>query len=357
MRKEEARGKRIIRNSTAEFLVFAYQNGGDGVEVRVQGGTIWLSQKNIAALFDTSTDNVGLHLKNIYAEGELDEGATAEDFSVVQSEGSRQVERRLKHYSLDAIIAAGYRINSKKATSFRQWATGVLRDYSLRGYVLDRQRMENGAVLGEDYFEQLLGEIREIRLSERRFHQKVTDIYATALDYDKDASTTRDFFAKVQNKLHWAVHKHTAAEVIYDRADAQKEHMGLTSWKNAPEGKIIKEDVTVAKNYLTQEELSALAQLVSGYLDFAEQMAKRKVPMTMEDWAKQLDLILQAGRYDILNHPGRITAALAKTQAEGEFEKYRVIQDRLYESDFDHFLRLEAEGLTDIMKEGGEQDG
>jgi hypothetical protein len=330
-----------IRNSTAEFLVFAYQTGGDGVEVRVQGGTIWLSQKSIAALFETTADNVGLHLKNIFTDNELDEVATTEDFSVVQTEGGRQVQRTLKHFNLDAIIAVGYRVNSKKATAFRRWATGVLREFALRGYVLDRKRMENGAFLGEDYFEQLLEEIREIRLSERRFHQKVTDIYSTAMDYDKNSPTTREFFAKVQNKLHWAVHQHTAAEVVYDRADADKPNMGLTSWKNAPEGKIIKSDVSIAKNYLTESELSSLAQVVSGYLDFAEQMAKRKIPMTMDDWAGQLDMILQAGRYDILNNPGKITAALAKSHAENEFEKYRVIQDRLFASDYDEFLALE----------------
>ena len=283
-----------LRNSTAEFLIFSYQTGGDGVEVRVQDGTVWLSQKSISQLFDTSTDNISLHLKNIFAEEELAERATTEDFSVVRQEGSREVRRNVKHYNLDAIIAVGYRVNSKRATAFRQWATSVLRDFALRGYVLDRKRMENGAFLDEDYFEHLLEEIREIRLSERRFHQKITDIYATAMDYDKDSPTTREFFAKVQNKMHYAVHRHTAAELIVERADAEKERMGLTTWENAPDGKIVKRDVTVAKNYLTEAELKDLGQLVNAYLDLAERRARQRQPMVMEDWAKHLDIILQS---------------------------------------------------------------
>ncbi|MDR2622393.1 MAG: virulence RhuM family protein, partial [Dysgonamonadaceae bacterium] len=258
-----------IRDSTAEFLIFAYQSQGNGVEVRVQDGTIWLSQKNIALLFDTSTDNIGLHLKNIYAEGELDEISTTEDFSVVQQEGSREVCRTVKHYNLDTIIAVGYRVNSKRATAFRQWATAVLRDFALRGYVIDRKRMENGTFLGEDYFERLLEEIREIRLSERRFYQKITDIYSTAMDYNPESPTTKEFFAKVQNKMHYAVHKHTAAELIYQRANHTKENMGLTSWEKSPDGKILKMDVSIAKNYLTESELESLGRIVNGYLDFA----------------------------------------------------------------------------------------
>ncbi|MDR1226833.1 MAG: virulence RhuM family protein [Prevotellaceae bacterium] len=328
-----------IRNSTAEFLTFAYQSKGDGVEVRVQDGTIWLSQKNIGLLFDTSTDNIGLHLKNIYAEGELDEGSTTEGFSVVKQEGNREVCRTIKHYNLDLIIAVGYRVNSKRATAFRQWATAILRDFTLRGYVIDRKRMENGAFLDDDYFERLLEEIREIRLSERRFYQKITDIYATAMDYNPESSMTKEFFAKVQNKMHYAVHKHTAAELIYTRADHNKENMGLTSWEKSPSGKIIKTDVAIAKNYLTETELESLGRIVNGYLDFAEEYAKRHIPLSMSDWAKHLDLILQANGRDLLQNAGKITAALAKQHAESEFEKYRPIQDRLFESDFDKEMK------------------
>ncbi|MEA4887727.1 MAG: virulence RhuM family protein [Bacteroides graminisolvens] len=339
-----------IRNSTAEFLTFAYQSKGDGVEVRVQDGTIWLSQKNIGLVFDTSTDNIGLHIKNIYAEGELDEVSTTEDFSVVQQEGSREVCRTIKHYNLDLIIAVGYRVNSKRATAFRQWATAILRDFTLRGYLIDRKRMENGAFLDDDYFERLLEEIREIRLSERRFYQKITDLYATAMDYNPESFTTKEFFAKVQNKMHYAVHKHTAAELIYTRADHNKENMGLTSWEKSPNGKIIKTDVTIAKNYLTETELESLGRIVNGYLDFAEEYAKRHVPLTMSDWAKHLDLILQANGSDLLQNAGKITAALARQHAENEFEKYRPIQDRLFESDFDKEIKR-IEGKLDKSDE------
>jgi hypothetical protein len=289
MNKQNKNKTLQIRNSTAEFLTFSYQSKGDGVEVRVQDGTIWLSQKNMGLLFDTSTDNIGLHLKNIYAEGELDETSTAEDFSVVQQEGSREVCRTVKHYNLDTIIAVGYRVNSKRATAFRQWATSVLRDFTLRGYIIDRKRMENGAFLDDDYFERLLEEIREIRLSERRFYQKITDIYSTAMDYNPESTTTKAFFAKVQNKMHYAVHKHTAAELIYRRADHNKENMGLTNWEKSPNGKILKTDVTIAKNYLTESELESLGRIVNGYLDFAEEYAKQHIPLTMSDWAKHLD--------------------------------------------------------------------
>jgi hypothetical protein len=338
--------KPLLRNSTAEFLTFAYQSKGDAVEVRVQDSTIWLSQKNIGLLFDTSTDNIGLHLKNIYAEGELNEVSTTEDFSVVQQEGNREVCRTIKHYNLDLIIAVGYRVNSKRATAFRQWATAILRDFTLRGYIIDRKRMENGAFLDDDYFERLLEEIREIRLSERRFYQKITDIYATAMDYHPESSTTKEFFAKVQNKMHYAVHKHTAAELIYTRADHNKENMGLTSWEKSPSGKIIKTDVTIAKNYLTETELESLGRIVNGYLDFAEEYAKRHIPLSMSDWAKHLDLILQANGRDLLQNASKITAALARQHAESEFEKYRPIQDRLFESDFDKEIKR-IEGKLD----------
>ena len=334
---KQAKTKLQIRNSTAEFLTFAYQSQGDGVEVRVQNGTIWLSQKNMGLLFDTSTDNVGLHLKNIFKESELSEISVTEDFSVTASDGKNY---QVKHYHLDAIIAVGYRVNSKRATAFRQWATAVLRDFTLRGYIIDRKRMENGAFLDDDYFERLLEEIREIRLSERRFYQKITDIYATAMDYNPESSTTQAFFARVQNKMHYAVHQHTAAELIYMRADHNKKNMGLTAWEKSPHGKIVKTDVTIAKNYLTESELESLGRIVNGYLDFAEEYAKRHIPLTMEDWAKHLDLILQANGKDLLNNAGEITAALAKQHAENEFEKYRPIQDRLFESDFDKALKM-----------------
>ena len=326
-----------IRNSTAEFLIFTYQTGGDGVEVRIQDGTIWLSQKNIGQLFDTSSDNVGLHLKNIFNDKELQADSVTEHFSVTATDGKNY---RVKHYNLDAIIAVGYRVNSKRATAFRQWATGVLRDYTLRGYLIDRKRMENGAFFDEDYFEHLLEEIREIRLSERRFYQKITDIYATAMDYDKNSPITQEFFAKVQNKLHFAVHRHTAAELIYERADADKDHMGLTGWANSPDGKILKSDVSIAKNYLTETELHNLGMLVNAYLDLAERRAASHTPMTMESWAKHLDLILQADGNELLTNAGKISAQIAKAHAESEFEKYRIIQDKLFKSDFDKQLNM-----------------
>ena len=340
MDKKSNNNKLQIRNSTAEFLTFAYQSKGDGIEVRVQDGTIWLSQKNMGFLFDTSTDNIGLHIKNIYNESELNEISTTEDFSVVQQEGSREVCRAVKHYNLDVIIAVGYRVNSKRATAFRQWATAILRDFALRGYVIDRKRMENGTFLDDDYFERLLEEIREIRLSERRFYQKITDLYSMSMDYNPESPTTKDFFAKVQNKMHYAVHKHTAAELIYHRADHNKENMGLTSWEKSPNGKIVKTDVVIAKNYLTESELESLGQIVNGYLEFAENYAKRHIPLTIEDWAKHLDLILQVNGNDLLKNAGKITASIAKQHAENEFEKFRPIQDRLFESDFDKVIKI-----------------
>jgi hypothetical protein len=331
-----------IRNSTAEFLIFSYQSGGDGVEVRIEAGTIWLSQKNMATLFDTSTDNIGLHMKNIFKDAELSANSVTEDFSVTATDGKNY---KVKHYNLDAIIAVGYRVNSKRATAFRRWATGVLRDYTLRGYVLDRKRMENGAFFDDDYFERLLEEIREIRLSERRFYQKITDIYSTAMDYDKQSLITRDFFAKVQNKLHFAVHQHTAAELIYERADAEKERMGLTNWTNSPDGKILKSDVSIGKNYLTEDELINLGLLVNAYLDLAERRAQNHIPMTMEDWTHHLDLILEADGNALLTDAGRISAQIAKEYAEDEFEKYRIVQDRLFENDYDKQLK-EIEALA-----------
>jgi hypothetical protein len=324
-----------IRNSTAEFLIFATQNESDTIEVRFEKETLWLSQKWMAKLFDCTTDNISLHLKNIFSSGELEQNSVTEDFSATATDGKNY---RVRHYNLDAIIAVGYRVNSRRATQFRQWATKVLRDFALRGYVLDRKRMENGRFLGEDYFEHLLAEIREIRMSERRFYQKITDIYATSMDYDPKSQTTREFFAKVQNKLHYAVHGHTAAELIMERADAEKEHMGLTTWENAPNGKILKPDVSVAKNYLNETEMQDLSRIVNAYLDLAENRARRHVPMTMEDWTRHLDRILMADDRELLQDAGKISAEVAKAFAEGEFEKFRVKQDRLYQSEFDHFL-------------------
>ena len=332
-----------IRNSTADFLIFTKQAGEDGIEVRVSGGSVWLTQKGMAQLFDCSKDNIGLHLKNIYASGELEESATTEESSVVQSEGTRKITRKVKFYNLDAIISVGYRINSVRATQFRQWATNVLRTFAMQGYVLDKSRLENGQIFDEEYFEHLLDEIREIRASERRFYQKITDIYATAVDYSADAVTTKEFFATVQNKLHYAIHGHTAAELIMGRADHTKEHMGLTTWKNAPKGKIVKSDVSIAKNYLTESELKELNQFVAMYLDYAERQARRHIPMTMEDWAAKLDVFLQFNEEEVLRDKGRVSAEIAKSFAESEFEKYRVIQDKLFESDFDRLLAITEE--------------
>ena len=329
-----------IRNSTAEFLIFIKNSTGETIEVRLQNNTIWLTQKLLSALFDVDRSVITKHLNNIYQEGELSKEATCAIFAQVQMEGNRQITRNVDFYNLDAIISVGYRVNSVRATAFRQWATAVLRDFALRGYVIDKKRMENGAFLGEDYFEHLLAEIREIRLSERRFYQKITDIYATAMDYNKDAPITRQFFAKVQNKLHFAVHGYTAAELIVARADAEQENMGLTSWERAPHGKIVKTDVVIAKNYLREQELESLGRVVNAYLDLAEDRAKRQIPMTMEDWAKRLDLFLMADDREILQDNGKITHEIAKGFAEGEFEKFRIRQDQLFESDFDMNMKI-----------------
>ena len=314
-----------IRNSTAEFLIFQIEGKENGVQVMYQNETIWCTQKAMAQLFDCSTDNVGLHLKNIYESGELVQVVTTEYFSVVQVEGERQVNRKLKFYNLDAIISVGYRVNSTRATQFRQWCTYVLRQFAIRGYVIDKKRMENGSFIGEDYFEHLLAEIREIRLSERRFYQKLTDIYATSIDYNVNAPTTRAFFKKVQNKMHYAVHGHTAAELIVDRANAEREHMGLTTWEKGPQGKIVKTDVSIAKNYLRENELEAMGRIVNAFLDIAENMAKRHIPMTMEDWAKRIDKFIDVAELPILQDNGNVSAEFAKEFAETEFEKYRVL--------------------------------
>lgn len=335
--------KKLIRNSTAEFLIFTGQAGEQSIEARYEDETLWLSQKLMAELFGVDVRTVSEHLKNIFASHELEPEATIRKFRIVQQEGQREVSRAVDFYNLDAIISVGYRVNSLRATQFRQWATSVLREFAIKGYVLDRQRMENGSFLGEDYFERLLAEIREIRLSERRFYQKITDIYATSMDYNKDAPTTKAFFAKVQNKLHYAIHGHTAAELIRKRADSSKPHMGLTSWASAPEGKMLKTDVAVAKNYLTKDELDSLGRIVNAYLELAEDRARRKIPMSMEDWSKRLDAFLEFDEREVLQNSGKISAKLAQTHAESEFEKYRIVQDRLFESDFDKAVKnLEA---------------
>ena len=308
----------------------------NGVQVVYKDETIWCTQKAMATLFDVDKSGISRHIKKILSEGELSTDTTVAKIATVVNRGIRgEVEDELEYYNLDMVIAVGYRVNSRRATQFRQWCTFVLRQYAIRGYVIDKKRMENGSFIGVDYFEQLLEEIREIRLSERNFYQKLTDIYATAIDYNRDAPTTRDFFKKVQNKMHYAVHGHTAAELIVERADADKEHMGLTTWAKAPNGKIIRSDVSVAKNYLKQNELQALGRLVNAYLDIAKDMAERHIPMTMEDWAKRIDKFLDATNRDILQSAGSTTAEYAKQYAESEFEKYRLIQDRLFRSDFD----------------------
>ena len=329
-----------IRNSTAEFLIFQLEGKEDGVQVVYSDDTIWATQKVIAELFDVTVPTINYHIKSVFESGELIRESTIRNFLIVQQEGEREVSRNTDMYNLDVIISVGYRVNSVRATQFRQWCTFVLRQFAIRGYVIDKKRMENGSFIGEDYFEHLLEEIREIRLSERRFYQKLTDIYATAIDYHKDAPTTRTFFKKVQNKIHYAVHGHTAAELIVDRANASKEHMGLTTWEKAPDGKIVKTDVGVAKNYLKENELADMGRLVNAVLDMAERMAQRHIPMTMEDWAKRIDIILEAGGDAVLTDAGSISSDFAKHFAETEFEKYRIVQDRLFKSDFDHFDSL-----------------
>jgi hypothetical protein len=346
------RDKKLIRNSTAEFLIFTGQAGEQSIEARYEDETIWLTQKLMAELFQSSKQNISHHIRSIFEEGELNPEATVKKYLTVRQEGKRQVQRELEYYNLDMIISVGYRVNSVRATQFRQWATQVLREFAIKGYVLDKKRMENGAFLGEDYFERLLEEIREIRLSERRFYQKITDIYATSVDYNRDAPTTKAFFAKVQNKLHFAIHGHTAAELILQRADSTKANMGLTTWEKAPDGKIVKTDVAVAKNYLAKEEVEALGRIVNAYLDLAEERALRKIPMTMEDWAKRLDAFLEFTERDILQHSGKVSAEIAKAHAESEFEKYRIVQDRLFESDFDRIVKqIESAGEEDPEKE------
>ena len=341
MKQDNNKGKQLIRNSTVEFLIFTGQAGEQSIEARYEDETIWLTQKLIATLFSVSIPTINEHLKNIFNSGELDSDSVIRKFRITAADSKSYTTN---HYNLDAIISVGYRVNSVRATQFRQWATQILREFAIKGYVLDKKRMENGSFLGEDYFEHLLEEIREIRLSERRFYQKISDIYATSVDYNKEAPTTKAFFAKVQNKLHFAVHGNTAAELIMQRADSTKTNMGLTTWEKAPHGKIVKSDVSVAKNYLAKDELESLGRIVNAYLDLAEERAKRKIPMTMEDWAKRLDMFLEFADREILQDSGKTTAKLARVHANSEFEKYRIVQDHLFESDFDLVIKQLEEG-------------
>jgi hypothetical protein len=325
----------MIRNSTSEFLIFTLQSGQDSIEVRVEDGNIWLTQKLIAKLFGVEINTINYHIKEIYMSKELVENSTIRNFRIVQTEGSRKVERDVEHYSLEAIIAIGFKVNSERAIEFRRWANKILKDFSTRGYVLDSERLKNGSFLSKQYFEDLILEIRDIRESERNFYQKITDIYVTALDYDLNSQTTKDFFATVQNKMHYAIHHNTAAELILDRASHEKAYMGLTTWKKAPKGKILKTDVVIAKNYLNEKEIKALNRIVTMYLDYAEDQAESGIPMTMKDWATKLDVFLRFNSKDILKNAGKVSSEVAKSFAESEYEKYKPIQDKNYISDFD----------------------
>ena len=325
----------IIRSSSAEFIIFERQTHDKGIQVRFEDGDLWLTQKAIGELFNTTRNNITMHINEIYNSYELNEDSTSKKFLLVQNEGNRQVKRNIQYYNLDMVISIGYRVNSDRAIQFRRWATNILKEFSKKGYIIDKKRMENGAFFDEDYYESLLAEIREIRLSERRFYQKITDLYATSVDYDSKSPITINFFKKVQNKMHYAISHQTAAEIIYNRVDANKEHMGLTSWRNSPNGKILETDVVIAKNYLSKEELEQLELIVSAFLDLAEARAKRNIPMTMEDWATRIDKFLLSDDRDILKDAGKISHEIACDKALTEFEKYRIKQDKLYKSDFD----------------------
>lgn len=327
-----------IRSSSAEFLIFEQQKKEKGIEVRFEDGDLWLTQKALGELYNTSKQDISYHIKNIYNDLELNQDSTVKEFLTVQKEGNREVKRKTTYYNLDAVISVGYRVSTDRAIQFRRWATNVLKEFSKKGYIIDKKRMENGTFFDEDYYEELLAEIREIRLSERRFYQKITDIYATSIDYDRKSPTTIKFFKKVQNKMHYAVTHQTAAEIIYNRADHTKEHMNLTSWKHSPDGKILETDVVIAKNYLKKEELEQLELIVSAFLDLAEARAKRNIPMTMEDWANRIDKYLLSDDRDILKDAGKTSHEIAEEKALAEFEKYRVIQDKLYKSDFDKLI-------------------
>lgn len=330
-----------IRSSAAEYLTYVAATGDDpqSFEMHYEDENIWLTQKMLATLYNVEVHTINEHISKIYTDSELVQEATIRNFRIVQTEGLRQVTREIKHYNLQMIIAVGFKVNNERAVQFRKWANQIVKDYTIKGFAMDDERLKNGgSILTEQYFEEQLQRIREIRLSERKFYQKITDIYATAIDYDVNASATKRFFATVQNKLHWAIHGQTASEVIYTRADAEKEHMGLTTWKDAPHGKIQKYDVSVAKNYLSEFEMEQLQRLVSAYLDIAEDMALRHIPMTMQDWETRLNRFIQATDRNVLMDAGKVTAEIAKAHAESEFEKYRIIQDRLFQSDFDKLI-------------------
>lgn len=333
-----------IRSSAAEYLTYVASVGDQqgSIEMRYEDENIWLTQKMMATLYDVDVRTINEHIKKIYSDSELEEDSTIRNFRIVQTEGSRQVTRDTKHYNLQMIIAVGFKVNSERAVQFRKWVNQIAKDYTIKGWVMDDERLKRGTYLTEKYFDEQLERIREIRASERKFYQKITDLYATAIDYDKNAATTRRFYATVQNKMHYAVHGHTAAELIVERADHTKEHMGLTTWADAPEGKIKKSDVTVAKNYLSQDEMKQLNRMVTAYLDFAENMTLRHIPLTMQDWEMRLNSFIEMFDYGILQDAGKVSAEIAKLHAETEFEKYRVIQDRLFMSDFDKFM-LELE--------------
>ena len=333
-----------IRSSAAEYLTYVASVGDqqDSIEMRYEDENIWLTQKMMATLYDVDVRTINEHIKNIYSDSELEEDATIRNFRIVQTEGSRQVTRDTKHYNLQMIIAVGFKVNSERAVQFRKWVNQIAKNYTIKGWVMDDKRLKRGTYLTEKYFDEQLERIREIRASERKFYQKITDLYATAIDYDKNSATTRRFYATVQNKMHYAVHGHTAAELIVERADHTKEHMGLTTWADAPDGKIKKSDVTVAKNYVGQDEMKQLNRMVTAYLDFAESMTLRHIPLTMQDWEKRLNGFIEMFDYGILQDAGKVSAEIAKLHAETEFEKYRVIQDRLFMSDFDKYM-LELE--------------
>ena len=333
-----------IRSSAAEYLTYVASVGDqqDSIEMRYEDENIWLTQKMMATLYDVDVRTINEHIKKIYSDSELEEDSTIRNFRIVQTEGSRQVTRDTKHYNLQMIIAVGFKVNSERAVQFRKWVNQIAKDYTIKGWVMDDERLKRGTYLTEKYFDEQLERIREIRASERKFYQKITDLYATAIDYDKNSATTRRFYATVQNKMHYAVHGHTAAELIVERADHTKAHMGLTTWADAPDGKIKKSDVTVAKNYLSQDEMKQLNRMVTAYLDFAENMTLRHIPLTMQDWEKRLNSFIEMFDYGILQDAGKVSAEIAKLHAETEFEKYRVIQDRLFMSDFDKYM-LELE--------------
>ena len=334
----------IIRSSAAEYLTYVASVGDqqDSIEMRYEDENIWLTQKMMATLYDVDVRTINEHIKKIYSDSELEEDSTIRNFRIVQTEGSRQVTRDTKHYNLQMIIAVGFKVNNERAVQFRKWANNIVKDYTIKGWVMDDERLKRGTYLTEKYFDEQLERIREIRASERKFYQKITDLYATAIDYDKNSAMTRRFYATVQNKMHYAVHGHTAAELIVERADHTKEHMGLITWADSPNGKIKKSDVTVAKNYLSQDEMKQLNRMVTAYLDFAENMTLRHIPFTMQDWEKRLNSFIEMFDYGILQDAGKVSAEIAKLHAETEFEKYRVIQDRLFMSDFDKYM-LELE--------------